>query len=95
MAAWKDAAACRGEDLELFFPDGHRGEFVVQIEKAKEICVACPVVEECLQDAYDVPHKYGIWGGTDEWERPVLRRRLQRRASAQRARAAQRAEEAS
>lgn len=95
MASWRDSAACRGEDPDLWFPIGRSDEFAPEIEKAKKICAVCPVRSDCLQDALDVPHKYGIWGGTDEWERATLRRRLQRAASARRARVSQRAEEAS
>ena len=42
---WQDAAACRGEDLLLFFgPDGERQpERDIRERKAKEICAACPV----------------------------------------------------
>jgi WhiB family redox-sensing transcriptional regulator len=88
MAAWRERAACRGEDPDLFFPIGHSAEFAPEIEKAKQICKGCPVRIACLQDALDVPHKHGIWGGTDEWERAVMRRRLQRQASARRTKAA-------
>ncbi|HLI41110.1 MAG TPA: WhiB family transcriptional regulator, partial [Streptosporangiaceae bacterium] len=37
---WQDAAACRGEDLLLFFgPDGERQpEREIRERKAKEIC---------------------------------------------------------
>jgi WhiB family redox-sensing transcriptional regulator len=79
IAAWTDAAACRGEDVDLFFPAGHRGEFAAQVEEAKEICRACPVREACLLDAINKPEKYGIWGGLDELERGQLRRNDRRR----------------
>jgi WhiB family redox-sensing transcriptional regulator len=79
MATWEEHAACRGEDTNLFFPDGHRGEFVVEIEKAKAICRACPVRENCLIEALNSPEKYGIWGGLDENERGLLRRNDRRR----------------
>jgi WhiB family redox-sensing transcriptional regulator len=92
MATWTDAAACRGEDPELFFPIGKGPEFASEIEEAKQICAACPVRSDCLQDALDVPHKSGIWGGVDEWEREHMRRRQQHAASARRIRAARRAE---
>jgi WhiB family redox-sensing transcriptional regulator len=79
MAAWKELAACREEDTDLFFPLGHRGEFAVQVEEAKAICRACPVREACLLDAINEPEKYGIWGGLDELERRQLRRNDRRR----------------
>ena len=40
---WQDAAACRGEDLMLFFgPDGERQpERDVRERKAKQVCASC------------------------------------------------------
>lgn len=93
MTAWWTRAACRGEDPDLFFPEGHGAGFAPQIEKAKAVCAGCPVRAVCLQDALDVPHKAGIWGGVDEWDREVMRRRRRKAASARRVRAAQRAEQ--
>lgn len=86
MATWMTDAACRDEDTELFFPIGGSEEFAAQIEDAKAVCQACPVRADCLLDALDRPHKYGIWGGLTETERANLRRQRQRRASANRAR---------
>jgi WhiB family redox-sensing transcriptional regulator len=80
MATWTDAAACRREDPELFFPIGCSAEFAPEIEKAKAVCRACPVVEDCLREAINAPERYGVWGGLDEQERAVLRRRDLRRA---------------
>jgi WhiB family transcriptional regulator, redox-sensing transcriptional regulator len=81
---WQDAAACRGEDLLLFFgPDGERQpEREIRERKAKEICAACPVRLECLNYAVSRPEKYGTWGGLNEDERSAERRRRMRRANA-------------
>lgn len=62
---WRDQAACRGEDPDLFFP--YPGE-AVRIEAAKGVCRACPVWMECLQWATE-QRVEGIWGGTTEEER--------------------------
>jgi WhiB family transcriptional regulator, redox-sensing transcriptional regulator len=74
---WQDAAACRGEDLLLFFgPDGERQpEREIRERKAKEVCAACPVRLECLNYAVSRPEKYGTWGGLNEDERSAERRR--------------------
>ena len=47
---WQDAAACRGEDLMLFFgPDGERQpERDIRERKAKQVCASCPVRAACL-----------------------------------------------
>jgi WhiB family redox-sensing transcriptional regulator len=81
---WQDAAACKGEDLLLFFgPEGERQpERDVREVKANAICASCPVRLECLNFAVDRPEKYGTWGGLDPDARSAeRRRRLRRRAS--------------
>ena len=45
---WRDAAACRDADPELFFPDGDLGSARVQVKMAKLICRGCPVSATCL-----------------------------------------------
>lgn len=81
---WQDAAACRGEDIGLFFgPDGERQpEREIRERKAKSICARCPVQTECLEYALSRPEKYGVWGGLNEEERASERRRRMRRANA-------------
>jgi WhiB family redox-sensing transcriptional regulator len=78
--AWQDDAACRGEDLVLFFgPDGERQpEREIRERKAKEICSWCPVRTTCLDTAIADNDKYGIRGGLDEEERVSERRRRMR-----------------
>ena len=80
---WQDDAACRGEDLVLFFgPDGERQpERDIRERKAKAICAQCPVRAECLDYALSRPEKYGTWGGLNEDERASERRRRMRRAA--------------
>ncbi|GAA3440637.1 MULTISPECIES: WhiB family transcriptional regulator [Streptosporangiaceae] len=80
---WQDDAACRGEDLVLFFgPDGERQpERDIRERKAKAICGQCPVRAECLDYALSRPEKYGTWGGLNEDERASERRRRMRRAA--------------
>jgi WhiB family redox-sensing transcriptional regulator len=43
--------------------------------RAKIICNSCPVRLECLADALDGRHQFGVWGGMTERERRVLLRR--------------------
>src|SRR5579864_1230263 len=76
---WQDAAACKGEDLLLFFgPDGERQpEREIRERKAKSICASCPVRLDCLNYAVSRPEKYGTWGGLNEDERSAERRRGQ------------------
>lgn len=77
---WRRDAICRDTDPDLFFPVGTTGYALVQIEKAKHVCGECPVSTDCLQYALDTNQDSGIWGGTSEEERRVIRRKLAARA---------------
>jgi WhiB family transcriptional regulator, redox-sensing transcriptional regulator len=72
-ADWRDRAACRNVDPELFFPIGNVGPALVQIGQAKQICASCPVRAACLEWALETGQEAGVWGGTSEDERRVLR----------------------
>ena len=72
--AWRDLALCRDTDPELFFPVGTTGLALVAIDKAKQVCAECEVRVECLDFALETNQDSGIWGGTSEEERRVLRR---------------------
>ncbi|CAM5265622.1 Transcriptional regulator WhiB OS=Streptomyces fumanus OX=67302 GN=whiB PE=3 SV=1 [Streptomyces fumanus] len=76
---WRDRAACRDEDPDLFFPDGTTGPYLLQIEQAKNVCRRCPVAETCLRTALDAGTTDGIFGGLTHPERGALRRRATRR----------------
>jgi WhiB family transcriptional regulator, redox-sensing transcriptional regulator len=67
-ARWRELAACRGTDLNLFFPV--RGE---SAEPARQVCAACPVRQPCLDYAVSNAITDGIWGGLTERERRALR----------------------
>ncbi|MBV2353038.1 WhiB family transcriptional regulator [Streptomyces sp. J2-1] len=75
MENWRDDAACRHEDPDLFFPVGTTGPAHVQARQAKGVCAGCPVREQCLDWALDTGQSIGVWGGTTENERRALRRR--------------------
>ena len=79
--SWQTQAACRGEDLTLFFGiDGERGDAKVRREAvAKSICAECPVLQRCRETAFVLKLDSGVWGGLGEDERASERRRRQRR----------------
>lgn len=72
-ANWRDDAACRDADPDLFFPVGTTGPVLRQIDEAKRICRACPAQGQCLAWALDQPITDGVWGGTTEDERRSIR----------------------
>ena len=72
---WRDEAACRGSDPELFFPVGNTGPALRQIGQAKQVCARCLVRTPCLEWALDSGQQAGVWGGTSEDERRLLRSR--------------------
>ena len=80
---WRDQAACRHPDANLFFPAGSTGLAIDQIQAAKAVCRSCPVQDACLRFAFETNQEAGIWGGKDEDERRRLRRswRASRQAS--------------
>jgi hypothetical protein len=67
---WQDEAACRGLDpaeaMRIFFPA--RGE---RNAEAVDYCNACPVRQECLDDALAERgyRTLGVWGGMSERQR--------------------------
>ncbi len=71
---WREHAACRSSDPELFFPVGSTGPVLEEIEAAKKVCESCPARQPCLQFALDTNQDTGIWGGTTEEERRRIRR---------------------
>lgn len=72
---WRDSAACLEEDPELFFPIGNTGPAIAQAERAKAVCARCEVREICLRWAIDNNQDAGVWGGTSEEERRMMKRR--------------------
>ena len=58
-------------DADLFHPA--RGEYT---NAPKSACAVCPVRSACLDYALTTGQKFGIWGGTSERERRLLRREM-------------------
>ncbi len=61
---WRDHAACRGHDPELWFPDNKTAQGRAQAAQALSICRTCPVQPDCGAEARRLGDVYGIWGGT-------------------------------
>lgn len=78
---WRDDAACREEDPELFFPVGLSGPALDQEDQAKAVCRRCPSRDLCLQWALETGQESGVWGGLSEWDRGGLLGQQYRTAS--------------
>lgn len=73
-ADWRDSAACRSEDPDVFYPSGQAARGLVA--DAQAVCAICPVMEACGQWALEHREQWGIWGGMSEnRRRQILRRR--------------------
>ena len=69
MHDWREHAACRGADPELFTARDHDelgGRSTPEyVQRALKICATCPVVDECRQfaDSRTDALTVGVWGG--------------------------------
>lgn len=61
---WMTAAACRGHDTNMWFPDAGKATSL-----AVAICLRCPVRERCADYADAHRERHGLWGGMTTEER--------------------------
>ena len=66
---WSARSACNNADPDDLFVTG------AAQNRAKAVCLGCPVRTECLSDALDNRVEFGVWGGMTERERRALLRR--------------------
>jgi len=66
---WTTRAACRDGAPDSLFVQG------AAQNRAKSVCLGCPVRTECLADSLDNRVEFGVWGGMTERERRALLRR--------------------
>jgi len=72
---WHLRAACRGPNQSIFFPPiraERRKDKRFREQRAKEICIECPVLVECRTFALSIKEQHGIWGGLTANERKEL-----------------------
>lgn len=69
VESWASQASCRTSDPDALFVQG------AAQNRAKAVCLGCPVRTECLADALDNRVEFGVWGGMTERERRALLRR--------------------
>src|SRR4051794_41958687 len=66
---WTTRAACRNGSPDTLFVQG------AAQNRAKSVCLGCPVRTECLADSLDNRVEFGVWGGMTERERRAPPRR--------------------
>ena len=69
--AWMKEANCQGIETKLFFPP--RGD-AATAQNARAVCDACRVSTECAEYAIIHNIRHGIWGGTGDRQRRVIRK---------------------
>jgi len=57
---WRKHAACRGLDVEAFYPVT---DDEADAAEAKAICAECPVRQACLEHALAQREREGVWAG--------------------------------
>lgn len=74
--SWQELASCHGQ-TDLFFPRQDltlKGAVYASITKARKICEACPVRQQCLDYSLTLPHPWsGIYAGLTPRQRQQLK----------------------
>jgi WhiB family redox-sensing transcriptional regulator len=65
-ADWAKQGSCSQGNPDDLFVQG------AEQNRAKAVCMGCPVRTECLADALDNRTEFGVWGGMTERERRAL-----------------------
>src|SRR3546814_7523189 len=79
---WRDQAACRQEDAELFFASDATATGQASVQQALAVCRRCPVVAACQAWALGTRQQFGVWGAlTETQRRNVLRQRSEEHTS--------------
>lgn len=68
-----ESPLCAEVGSDIFFPEKEQGKLYTK--QAKAICARCVHKIECAEWAIITNEPFGIWGGTTERNRRVLRKR--------------------
>jgi WhiB family redox-sensing transcriptional regulator len=71
---WRDFAACRLEDPEVFFAEGKASR--AEVIHAQAVCHGCPVRKQCGEYAIEAGENWGVWGGMNQNQLRQHRRRF-------------------
>jgi len=72
---WMEDAACANTFTELFFYH-NKSTKISEVADALRICQGCPVIERCLQFAFDSNDQYAVLGGTTPGQRREMKRKV-------------------
>lgn len=79
---WRDLALClelvaTGEaDAGWWYEDSPGSS--AKYQRARRICAGCPVADDCLAWALELPERFGLWGGKSPKERRAISRSRRR-----------------
>ena len=76
--AFDGSQPCRSMELAMFFPDD-RVEELRAAREIRSVCKTCTFQSACLEWAVQYSER-GIWAGTTEEERRLMRRRMKANA---------------
>jgi len=74
-ADWREQAACRNYDPEIWHPLGLDQPGLMSpataaaVDLAKAVCRRCPVADRCRDWAISSGERHGVWGGMTPRER--------------------------
>ena len=68
--SWREQAKCRGMDVNIFHPK--KGKSYLVEEQIKNVCYACPVNKQCLEDALSEYLQIGYRAGLSAKARGIL-----------------------
>ena len=69
---WAQHGACGKAEPDALFVRG------AAQQTAKQVCMGCPVIAECLAYSLDNQIEFGVWGGMTERQRRALLKRRPR-----------------
>ena len=72
---WMGRALCKELPSDMFFPESSA---YTMVKEAKKACSLCAVRLDCLDYALSIPGLTGVFGGTTEYDRIRLKRKMKR-----------------
>lgn len=78
---WAHLAACRGENIQVFFEEKGGGKYAYR--QAREICGKCPVIQDCFNYIMSIESdpavcRYGMYAGMTPAQRADYQKHLDR-----------------